>query len=91
MKDGDTTIPNTYKEVMSQPDAEKWQAVCKKEMGVWKEDKLPAGQRVTDTKWVFDIKIDGTYKALYVAQGFSQFQGVDFNETFAPTATFAAL
>lgn len=97
LREGDPTIPKTYREAMERPDAMKWKAACEKEMGqfeemgVWVESDLPGGRKVTDAKWVFDIKRDGTYKARYVARGFSQVQGVDFTKTFAPTATFAAL
>ena len=35
-------------------------------------------------KWVFKIKIDGTYRARLVALGYSQVPGVDFTDNFAP-------
>ena len=35
-------------------------------------------------RWVFDVKTDSRYKARLVAQGFSQVEGIDFNELFSP-------
>lgn len=56
----------------------------------WEYDKLPLGQKAIGLKWVFKVKYhpDGSvarFKARLVAQRFSQIQGIDFSETFAPT------
>ena len=42
-------------------------------------------------KWVFKTKFDDDgsplkYKAILVANGYSQVHGIDYNETFAPVA-----
>jgi hypothetical protein len=47
-------------------------------------------------KWVFKTKRDAAgeivhLKARLVTRGFSQVQGVDFNETFAPVAKFTTI
>ena len=47
-------------------------------------------------KWIYKIKhdVDGSiekYKAIFVARGFSQKEGIDYEETFAPVARYASL
>ena len=54
---------------------------------------LPPDKRCIGSKWVFKIKRypDGNiqrYKARVVARGFSQVEGVDYTQTFAPTARY---
>ncbi|CAM8987178.1 unnamed protein product [Rhodiola kirilowii] len=55
----------------------------------WQIISLPPGKNVVSSKWIFRVKrhSDGTierYKARLVARGFSQEEGLDYNETFAP-------
>ncbi|CAM8879806.1 unnamed protein product [Rhodiola kirilowii] len=57
----------------------------------WTITPLPAGKTVVDCKWIFKIKLksDGTverYKARLVARGFTQIEGLDYHDTFAPVA-----
>jgi hypothetical protein len=56
----------------------------------------PKGQKIVGSKWVFRIKRgpDSTiqkYKARLIAQGFTQVEGINFNQTFAPVAKFSSL
>jgi hypothetical protein len=46
-------------------------------------------------RWVYSVKLgaDGTetFKARFVAKGYSQIQGVDYHDTFAPTARITSV
>ena len=64
--------------------------------GTWQPVRLPEGRKAIGCRWVFKVKknADGSverYKARLVAKGFSQRPGFDFEETFSPTAKWAAL
>lgn len=59
--------------------------------GTWKLIPLPKGKKAIGCKWVFTVKEtpEGNverYKARLVTKGFTQFYGIDYDETFAPVA-----
>ena len=61
---------------------------------VWDVVPRPEGKFVITSKWIYKIKhaADGSvekYKARFVARGFSQKEGVDYEETFALVARYA--
>ena len=56
----------------------------------------PEGKSIVTYKWLYKIKYvaDGSiekYKARFVARGFSQIEGVDYEETFTPIARYASI
>ena len=58
---------------------------------VWDLVPSPVGTNVIDTKWVYKNKLDekGVFtrnKARLVEQGYTQIEGVEFDETFALVA-----
>ncbi|CAM8943761.1 unnamed protein product [Rhodiola kirilowii] len=63
---------------------------------VWDLVPRPDGVNVIGTKWIFKNKSDSSgnitgNKALLVAQGYTQIEGIDFEETFAPVERLEAI
>ncbi|XP_070025100.1 uncharacterized mitochondrial protein AtMg00820-like [Nicotiana sylvestris] len=73
---------------------EKLDQFCKYQ--VWKVIPKPENVSIIETKWFFRNKLnkDGKVvrnKARLVAQGYSQQEGVDYDETFAPVARLESI
>ena len=73
---------------------EEYQSIIKND--VWEIVPRPKSKDVVSSKWLYKIKhaADGTiekYKARFVACGFSQKEGIDYEETFAPVARYTSL
>ncbi|KAI0996189.1 hypothetical protein K3495_g11990 [Podosphaera aphanis] len=95
-------IPKTYEDAMNCPDWEEWKSAIDSEISSLKncgtfsaEVPKPKSGCVTSI-FVFDVKTDENgeiikYKARFVARGFSQKQGINYDETFAPTLPYNAL
>ena len=62
-----------------------------KKYSIFKLTNLPKGHKTIGCRWVFDIKSDGQKKAQLVAQGFSQVEGIDYNELFSPVVQFESM
>ncbi|GJT70857.1 putative ribonuclease H-like domain-containing protein [Tanacetum coccineum] len=63
---------------------------------VWTLMELPNGKRAIKTKWVFKNKKDKRgivikNKVILVAQGYTQEEGIDYDEVFAPVARIEAI
>ncbi len=86
--------PETFAEASGNPD---WDAAMDEEYrslmvnDTWDLVPLPKGRKLVRCKWVYRTKYasDGSVerlKARLVSKGFSQVEGIDYNETFSPVA-----
>jgi transposase InsO family protein len=84
--------PVMFQEAMNSNLASDWQEACQYEMdalaknGTWELVDLPPGHKAIKSKWVFKRKADGHFRTRVVAKGFTQIQGIDYDETFSPVA-----
>ena len=63
---------------------------------VWEVVSRPQGKKVVGSRWIYKVKhvADGSvekYQARFVAKGFSQKEGIDYEETFAPVARYSSI
>jgi hypothetical protein len=87
---GEASGEQVWKDTM----IEEYQSILKND--VWDVVPRPEGKSVVTSKWIYKIKHgdDGSiekYKERFVARGFSQVEGVDYDETFAPIARYTSI
>ena len=63
---------------------------------VWEIVSRREGKSMVTSRWLYKLKhvVDGSvekYKARFVAQGFSQIEGVDYDETFVLVARYTSI
>lgn len=92
---GDPGIPATYRQAVED---DRWKYAMNDEYASLCENETftlvdrDDSMKVLPARWVYDIKRnrDGSierFKARYVAKGFRQEYGIDYNEVYAPTST----
>ena len=62
----------------------------------WKVVPRPQDRSVVGSRWIYKIKYvaDGNvekYKARFVAKGYAQKEGIDYEETLAPVARYTSI
>ena len=89
--------PQTLKQALKTADCKKWLATSQEEydnlieMGTWKLVSLPHDKRPIKCRWRYVIKADGHFKARLVTKGFTQVQGIDYEETFSPVLRYESI
>ena len=63
---------------------------------VWDVVPRLKGKSIVTSKWIYKIKHAAygsieKHKARFVARGFSQKEGIDYEETFAPIARYTSI
>ena len=99
---GDGGAPSSYEEALSGPEGAGWKKAFAAEVKSLNDNKVytvvdrPSGQKVVRAKWVLwrkllpDGKLD-KLKARIVAKGFTNREGLDYEETFSPTVRFESV
>ena len=93
------TEPSSFEEAVEDPawvDAmvEEYDSIVRN--NAWEIVPRPEGKSVVGSRWIYKVKqaADGSvekYKARFVARGFSQIEGIDYEETFAPVARYSSI
>ena len=95
----DQELPKSIEEALSSPE---WYRAMKAEYDslqkneVWDIVEMPEGKNLVTGKWHFALKRNSKgeiirHKARYVARGFKQKRGVDYDQTYSPTVKMVTL
>ena len=97
--------PASIKQALKSEQREQWVGACLEEIAALERNgvvtlvpraSVPSGRKPLQSRFVFKIKRDATgnptrFKARWVAKGFSQRPGLDFDKTYAPTPAISTI
>jgi len=89
-------LPKTLKNVakLLANSKKRWLESCLEELKSLKDRDiyeivdLPKRRKVVKNCWVFNIKPDSHYQSHFIAKGFSQVEGINFDELFSPVVCY---
>ena len=94
-------VPNSYKQAIKSPEWEHWQKAMDEEIASLRCNNTytlvtkPHLCDIVGGRWVYSIKQDPDnnlrFKARYVAKGYTQLKGLNYNDTYAPTARMTSI
>ena len=99
---GDNYLSLSVEEEINGPDGDKWKEAIQLEINTvlkkdsWELVTSPGNRNIITNKWALTKKFDAhgvllQLKARLVVHDFSQVQGIDFNDKFAPTLKLVPL
>ena len=98
----DEDEPKNVNEAVNSKNSKYWKDAAEYEYqsllknNTWELVERPKDKNFITCKWIFKVKrnADGTvnrYNARFVAQGYSQEEGMDYDDTFSPVARYSSI
>ena len=94
--------PKSLHEALNSKESVQWQEAVNAEYSslmkndTWELVPPPKDKNIVGSRWVLKVKRDENgavdrFKARFVAQGYSQMKGIDYDEVFSPVARYASV
>ena len=92
-------VPIQFRDIMRLPkeQQQEWKIACHEELDalekwqVYDIVDLPKGRKPIKNRWVFSVNTNGRKRARLVIKGYSQVQGIEFDEIFSPVICYESV